>query len=297
MTSFANISAFDPARRGAPRGDGAAPETTSSRPGLGELQVIRAPQQSVVSRALATSPLRLLTPANHGHGAWIYTSTYGGGLVDGDAISLRVMVGRRACAYVSTQASTKVYRSPRGSDVEMRAEVDQDGLLVLVPDPVVCFAASRYRQVQRVDLAEGAGLVLVDWVSSGRRASGERWAFEEYASRTVVRRGGRLVLHDATVLRASDGDLATRIGRFDVLALVVIMGAANQADAAALVSGVSQQPIVRRADELVSATALGEHGCVARVAGRSVEQVGRRLRRLLGFVPALLGDDPWSRKW
>jgi len=33
------------------------------------------------------------------------------------------------------------------------------------------------------------------------------------------------------------------------------------------------------------------------VAGRSVEQVGCRLRQMLGFVPALLGDDPWSRKW
>jgi urease accessory protein len=250
-----------------------------------------------VSRALATSPLRLLTPANHGHAAWIYTSTYGGGLVDGDAISLRATVGQGATAFLSTQASTKVYRSPRGTDVEMRAQVERHGLLVVVPDPVVCFAGSRYRQVQRVDLAEGAGLVLVDWLSSGRRASGERWAFEDYVSRMVVRHGGRLALHDATTLRASDGDLATRIGRFDVLALVVIAGSAIRAETSALVTRASQQPIVRRSDELVSVTALGEVGCVARVAGRSVEQVGRRLRQLLGFVPALLGDDPWSRKW
>jgi urease accessory protein len=161
----------------------------------------------------------------------------------------------------------------------------------------VCFAASRYRQGQRVDLAGEAGLVLVDWITSGRRAFGERWAFDEYVSRTRVRHHGRLVLHDAIALRSEDGGLAARMGRFDVLALLVIAGAAVQPEAAALVSHINGQPLIRDADLLLSATALGETGCVIRMAGRSAEQVGARLRQLLGFVPALLGDDPWSRKW
>jgi urease accessory protein len=303
MTLSASISAFDSARRGGTRSVDRLAQSefdapgSFNRSGFGALEVVRGPQKSVVSRALAMSPLRLLTPGNHGHAAWIYTSTYGGGLVDGDDISLRVRVAPRAAAFLSTQASTKVYRSPRGSDVEMRADIEPAGLLVSVPDPVVCFAASRYRQTQRLDVSEGAGLVLVDWVSSGRRVSGERWEFEEYVSRTIVRHRGRLVLHDATALRSSDSDLATRIGRFDVLALMVIVGEPLQLDAAAIVSSLSQQPLGRRSDLLISAAPLGESGCVVRIAGRSVEQVGRRLRQLLGFVPALLGDDPWSRKW
>jgi len=303
MTLSASISAFDPARRGGAwsvdrlaQAESDTPESFN-RSGFGAVEVVRGPQTSVVSRALAMSPLRLLTPGNHGRAAWIYTSTYGGGLVDGDDISLRVRVAHKAAAFLSTQASTKVYRSPRGSDVEMRADIEPAGLLVSVPDPVVCFAASRYRQTQRLDVSEGAGLVLVDWVSSGRRTSGERWEFEEYVSRTIVRHRGRLVLHDATALRSSDSDLATRIGRFDVLALMVIVGEPLLLDAAAIVSSVSQKPIGRRSDLLISAAPLGESGCVVRIAGRSVEQVGRRLRQLLGFVPALLGDDPWSRKW
>lgn len=295
MTSFVSISASRARERLVDTGRSARRERPA--PGLGELDVVLGPRRSVVTRALATSPLRLLTPANHGHAAWVYTSTYGGGLVDGDAISLRVAVGPGASAFVSTQASTKVYRSPRGSGSEMRADIGRDGLLVVVPDPVVCFAGSSYRQIQRVNLAEGARLVLVDWISSGRRASGERWVFDEYVSRTIVRCKGRLVLHDATALRSADGDLATRMGRFDVMALVVIVGEAMKSEAAALVSRVAQAPIVRGADELIAVAPLGDVGCVVRAAGRSVEQVGRRLRQLLGFVPALLGDDPWSRKW
>ena len=217
--------------------------------------------------------------------------------MDGDAISLQVSVEPGAAAFLSTQASTKVYRSPRGSEADMRVDVGRDGLLVLVPDPVVCFASSVYHQTQRANVAEGAGLVLVDWVSSGRRASGERWMFDEYVSRTIVRYKGRLVLHDATALRSADGDLAVRMGRFDVLALVAIVGEAMRSESLALIAQVADAPIVRRADELIAAAPLGEIGCVLRVAGRSVEHVGRRLRQLLGFVPGLLGDDPWSRKW
>jgi urease accessory protein len=82
-----------------------------------------------------------------------------------------------------------------------------------------------------------------------------------------------------------------------VLALIVIAGDAPQEDAAAIVASINQQSIVRRSELLIAAAPLGESGCVVRIAGRSVEQVGRQLRQLLGFVPALLGDDPWSRKW
>ena len=246
---------------------------------------------------MAMSPLRLLTPANHGDAAWIFTSTYGGGLVGGDAISIRVKVGGGACAFVSTQASTKVYRSSRGADVELQADIAKNGTLVVVPDPVVCFAASQYRQEQRIDIADGGGVVLVDWLSSGRRAAGERWAFDEYVSRTSVRYGGRLVVYDSLALRAADGDLAIRMGRFDVLALVVMVGGVIRSEAGWVAEQVNARPIVRQPDDLVAATTLGEIGCVVRIAGRSVEQVGRRLRQLLGFVPRLLGDDPWSRKW
>jgi urease accessory protein len=300
MISFASISASD--RDGRVPRDAQPParagqDSVSGRPGRGELEIIQGPHRSVVRRALATSPLRLLLPANHGHAAWIYTSTFGGGLVDGDSMSLHVSVGRGASAFLSTQASTKVYRSPHGTFVDLRAEVDRDARLIVAPDPVVCFAASRYRQGQRFDLVQGAGLVLVDWVSSGRRASGERWAFEEYVSRTIVRYDGRLVLHDATALRTVDGDLAMRMGRFDVLALLVMVGPAMQREADAVNASVNQRAIERGSDEIVSVASLTTIGCVARVAGRSVEQVGRRLRQWLGFVPSLLGDDPWLRKW
>jgi urease accessory protein len=251
----------------------------------------------VVSRAYATSPLRLLTPRNHGHAAWVYTSSYGGGLVDGDRIAMQIEVGAGAAAFVSTQASTKVYRSIVGTSAELAARVNPGGLLIVAPDPVVCFATSRYRPVQRFNVAEDASLVLIDWLSSGRRAFGERWQFDEYASETVVLVNEKLVVHDALALRANDGNLAERLGRFDVLATLAVIGVPLRGEAAAIAAAVGETPVTRRPEQLIVATQVADAGCMVRIAGASVEQVGHTLRALLGFVPALLGDDPWSRKW
>src|SRR5690349_4466504 len=112
-------------------------------PGEAILEVARGEARSVVLRAAARSPLRLLLPRNHGDAIWAYQSSLGGGLVDGDDVTLRVRVGAGAAALVATQASTKVYRSPRGCRQRVDAEVGDGGLLVLLPDPVVCYAGAR----------------------------------------------------------------------------------------------------------------------------------------------------------
>jgi urease accessory protein len=63
------------------------------------------------------------------------------------------------------------------------------------------------------------------------------------------------------------------------------------------VSRVAQTPISRRARLLVAASSIGDAGCIVRMAGVSVEEVGQALRDHLCFVPSLLGDNPWARKW
>ena len=252
---------------------------------------------SIVTEVRASSPLRLLTPSNHGHAAWIYTSTYGGGLVDGDDIALDIHVGPDAVAFLSTQASTKVYRSPRGTRGAVHAVVDPGGLLVSWPDPVVPFAGARYSQAQVVHLADGGGLVLVDVLTSGRYASGERWAFTEYRTRLEVRRAGRLLMHDATRLCASDGPLGARMGRFDAWGVVVVAGDALAAEAMRMAQEASDGVVARQGDRLVTAAAIGGAAGILRVAARSTEDVTRTIRRFLAWVPERIGDDPWRRKW
>jgi urease accessory protein len=271
--------------------------TVFAAAGHGELRIVRSGGRSMADRVYATSPLRLLTPANHGDAAWIYQSSYGGGFVDGDRVVVDVEVCSGAAAFLSTQASTKIYRSPRGTASELSGRVAAGALLVVAPDPVVCFAAARYRQAQQYDVADGGSLVVVDWLTSGRHRAGERWAFAEYEARLVVRHRGREIVHDVVALRARDGDLRERLGRFNVLALVTIIGGALQAESAAAVATAGVDAVTPRAGQLMAATVLGDAGCVVRIAGTSLERVSRTIRDLLAFLPGRLGDSPWDRKW
>ena len=171
------------------------------------------------------------------------------------------------------------------------------GCLIFVPDPLVPFASARSAQRLEFELAPDASLVLVDWLSSGRRSRGERWQFDSVKSVIRVHQAGRLICHDAVTLAAADGSLTERLGRFDVLATVVLAGPVAAAAGERLVTASAAAPPERRADLIVVAAPIGDRGAHVRVAGTSVEQVGRAIRDALGFVPPFLGDDPWARKW
>ncbi len=255
-------------------------------------------ERSVVTRAVATSPLRLLTPRNHGRGAWIYTATYGGGLVGGDAIHLDISVGADAVAMLATQASTKVYRSGREASSELYAVVSSGALLVVLPDPVVCFASATYRQVQRVEMLAGGSLIFMDWLSSGRRACDERWRFDSYASRLEISQDGRQVILDALTLDAASGRIGERMGRFNVLCVIVLIGPLLATSVAAALSQIAQRAVEKHAGLIVSASPLSRStdGCVIRIAGVSFEAVSSAARNYLRDVPTLLGDDPWARR-
>ncbi len=248
----------------------------------------------MLTRAVASSPLRLLNPKNSGTAAWVYAATYGGGLLGGDAISLDATIGPGAVALLSTQASTKVYRSDATASQHLRVHANDDSILVLLPDPVTPFARARYRQQQQFELAPAATLVAIDWVTAGRVNAGERWQFTSYSSRTSVRRARRTVLLEAMRLEPDDGNLAERMNRFNCLAWVIAIGPAVRAAAMRLAGTLKESPVPKRAEVLLAAAPVDDDGVLLRVAGTSAQQVGAVLKQHLNFVPALLGDDPWA---
>src|SRR5713226_2147403 len=82
------------------------------RNGCAHLGVEVVDGQSAVTSAWAQSPLKLLVPRPRGPSVWAYLRSLGGGLVAGDETGMELELGERACCFVSTQASTKVYRNP-----------------------------------------------------------------------------------------------------------------------------------------------------------------------------------------
>jgi urease accessory protein len=248
----------------------------------------------VLAQAAASSPIRLLTPRNHGDGAWVYVATLGGGLVDGDRLDVQVDAAEGTTCVLGTQASTKVYRSPSGCSQRLEARVERGAALALLPDPVVCFAGARYSQEITIELDRGASLLLLDGYTCGRSARGERWQFATYASRTTVTRGGELTIVDATVLDAAHGSIAARMGRFDVVISVTVIGPrfASVGDALRALP-----PTSAGRSPVVAVSARGDDVTIARLAGDCFEDASRTLRPSFAALAAVLGDDPFARKW
>ena len=256
----------------------------------GVVAVARGPRGSTVTRAYAESPLKWLTPANRGTAAWLFAASYGGGLVGGDDLAIEVDVGPAPprCSRRRRRPRSTAHRpAPRPGS---RHAIGGGGLLVSLPDPVVCFASSAYAQTQTFALEPSAGLVALDWMTSGRRGSGERWAFDGYASTTRVEIGGRLALHDAVRLERADGD--RHPGRWALRRAGDAGGGwwrGSRRMPPAPWPTVAALPVERRGAVLASAAPLpgsaSTPGCVVRLAGAPIEDVRGVLRGLLDFVP------------
>ena len=119
---------------------------TTPYAGSAHLTFTRAGSNTVLTRAFAANPAKLIVTRGRGRTCWVYAATLGGGLVGGDDIQLRADVTAGARALLTTQASTKVYRSLRPSRQGLTATVDAGALLAVVPDPVVCFADADFTQ-------------------------------------------------------------------------------------------------------------------------------------------------------
>lgn len=258
--------------------------------------------------AYSTNPLRLLTPtpstpSDPAAPPRVFVTGFGGGLVSGDRVELDVAVGDDASLLLSTQASTKVYHADESGTPAvqtLRARVGSGGRLALLPDPVVCFADSVYEQAQTIELADRAGLVLLDWFTAGRVAMDERWASRQYASRTRVRLAGREVVHDALTLDAAGGDRGKPFGRADawtVVATVWLVGSAADVGRA-WADRVRGSAIDRSMHVLGSAGVLADGAVVVgRFAGGSVEAVRSAINEAVRWLGAGWGIEPWARKW
>lgn len=269
-------------------------------PGRGEVCVEQIDGRTRLVQSRAAAPLKFLSPNHPGDATWLYATTFGGGLVAGDALDMDLSVGAGATAVLTTQASTKVYHHQNGlgTSQHLTARVAPHATLIVVPDPIVCYENAIYHQHQKLQLQQGSSLVLLDWFTAGRVAYGERWVFTRYSSRNELFVDNRAVAHDALLLDAEDGPMTdiARMGWYDCVATLMIAGERLNAVSDALVADVQQVPVTADAALIVAASRT-PWGAMFRAAGRTTTLVADELKQRLAFLRNLLGATPWDRKW
>ena len=267
----------------------------------GEIDCRLVEGNAALVRCCSRAPLKFLTPNPVGRAASVVMSSFGGGLVAGDEVSVVANVQRDAACILSTQSAGKAYRSDgRTSSQSLDATIAEGALLAVLPDPLCCFADARFAQRQTFELSARANLVWLDCFTSGRWARGERWAFRSLQSRTDIRIDGQIVLRETIRL---DHTLHTiedpmRVGGYDCYATLAIVGPQLHAMADAAERLIAALPADRTTtQQLVSCTRLDEHGVIVRVLGQASQSVLHTLRPIVASLADVIGADPWSRKW
>nr|CAD1834541.1 unnamed protein product [Ananas comosus var. bracteatus] len=290
--------------------------------GMARVEKVRG--RSTVTRCFSKYPLKLILPKKvgsvHVDAVWIYTLSYGGGIVSGDRVSCRISVGDGCTAAMTTQASTKVYKSvdSKCSEQILEARIGKDALLAVIPDPVTCFSTARYSQKQVFRLFSDSNLVVVDWITSGRHECGEKWDFEHYRSTNHIflEEEQPLFLDSVVLEQKSSVSIAERMQQYHVIAMVVILGprlkhTQNQIqdEVKKMMSGQFRLPTstagrYARSESkhcqipppfIASCSSFGPQavGLVIRVAATTTESVYMFLRRHLASLEPFLGVAPY----
>jgi len=198
-----------------------------------ELEVAQVQGRSRLITCRNLQPLKILNPAAAGGVCHAVLSSYGGGMVAGDTIRLRIKGGANTRLFVSSQSNTKIFKSIDGQVAEqhLAGELADGALAVVFPDPVVPQAGSRYRQVQQWQLAANSLLLVADWLHSGRMDIGEKFEFHSFFSELHVRRQGRLVLLDRFAFNPQEhmAPAPTNFGAYQTVLSLYLIG--NPTDA------------------------------------------------------------------
>lgn len=137
----------------------------------------------------------------------------GGGLVEGDHISVAIRVGVGARLTVGSQGAEKIYRSLTDATlVETNLTVAADGVLIWSPQETIIFDGAKVTREQRVAVEKTSRFLAVEVLVFGRIACGEQFTYGQLRDSWSIRCGGELLWVDRLRL---EGDVkAKRTRRF-----------------------------------------------------------------------------------
>ena len=174
-------------RRGA---HGVAPQQSCAVDGHLRLRFEVRRDRTILAKCEQQLPLRVLRAFQlDDGGALVHLHNLSGGVLGGDHLEVTIEVGPGAVAQVTSTGATRIYRSADDSTVarqRLQIRVEDEGLVEYLPDQLIPFSGSRYRQETLIDLGLKAGLFWWETVSPGREACNELFAYDLLQLKTSI---------------------------------------------------------------------------------------------------------------
>jgi urease accessory protein len=215
----------------------------------------------------------------------------GGGVAGGDRLDLSFTVGAGGRATIAAQAAERFYRALAAdapSRVRTRLTLQSGASLEWLPQETILFDRCALDRRLEVDLAGDARFLGVETLVFGRTAMGERVQHGWLRDLIRIRRGGKLLLHDAIRL---DGEIDAAMrraavgGGASVVATIVYVAP----DATARLDAV--RAVLERAE---AGASVWNGMLVARILGAGSASVRASV---IAALEALRESRPLPRVW
>jgi len=257
---------------------------------------------SKLSALRSIKPLKILNPRNLSEYCQVYLSSYGGGLVTGDEITLEIECKANAKLFLGTQAETKIYKSIDGklSRQSMEGVLHPHSVAVICPDALIPYKGSRFIQKQSWNIDSTATLVLIDWLHAGRSSLGENFEYRLLSSEVEIIMGNEKIILDRLRIEPQCSSV-TRVGAFGTYQSyfnLYFVGALSGTFIPKL------KELLDRGSEdrkklWVTLNAVHTKGFVLRVLAKDKQDVFPLLTKILEIFASaeLLGFNPLTRKF
>lgn len=211
--------------------------------------------------------------------AGIILQNVGPGTLPGDRLLIDLAAGPDAALEVRGQGANRIHPSPSGvpGEIENRLRVAEGGLLIFLPGELIPYRTARLRQKTSIEVATGGHLAMVELLTRGREAMGERDVYGSLDLRVRARYDDRLMLIERSRLEPTVHAPSSvgRHGSFAVSASLYLVGERWRLPAVSHGAG----PVIWAID-------AGDGYALARVLGPTTQAVNAVVRRVLAEASA-----------
>jgi urease accessory protein len=111
--------------------------------------------------------------------AYMYIISPSGGILQGDRYRMDITLKNNACAHITTQGATRIYRMEKNYATQLVNVVVEDNCYFeFIPDQIIPYRDSRFYQKVNLNVHDNATMVYAEMIVPGRVASGESFKYD-----------------------------------------------------------------------------------------------------------------------
>lgn len=151
-----------------------------------------------ISRQSFRAPIHL--SKSHLDAGWVIQTIVNptAGFFDGDLLESEIEVTGGARLVLSTPSASRVYPTRSGAPARnfQKLTIAENSALEWIPEPFIPHAGAGYFQKTDIHLDPSASLLFFDWITPGRVAKGETFAYQNLRWELDLHVGGKLIARE-----------------------------------------------------------------------------------------------------